>query len=129
MRLAAGVATALIAATAPAANAQEAGIELIVDPEPIEAEATGMPGIYVQPSVPEQFRENSGAAGILAQGWSMLGREDLGAKAGSDEYQPRRCKALAGGATGAQNVLDAIAVEISGSDGGQPPIPCPNGWV
>ncbi|MDJ0978325.1 MAG: hypothetical protein QNI87_07295 [Erythrobacter sp.] len=113
MRRAVALATALAAASASAASGNESSVELIVEGPPIEAKATGQDHIYPRPSVPGPYRSSSSAAGILAQGWSMLGREDLAAAAGSNEYRARPCEALAGGASGAQEVLDVIAARAA----------------
>lgn len=109
---------ALIAAAAAAQsageNSDEAGVKLTVSGPPIEAKATGgLDYIYLRPEVPAAYRDNSGAAGILAQGWTMLGREDLGVRAGSNEYQARPCDPLDGGAKGADNVLGAIVARAA----------------
>ncbi|MEL6706881.1 MAG: hypothetical protein AAFP79_01265 [Pseudomonadota bacterium] len=116
MRLAAAILGALALSVSGWALAQdsEAGeVELIVSGPPIEANETEQDYIYLRPEVPEAYRDSPGAAGILAQGWSMLGREDLGAKAGSDEYEARPCKALEGGAKGTEAVLGAIAARAA----------------
>ncbi|MEM7702556.1 MAG: hypothetical protein AAF251_11515 [Pseudomonadota bacterium] len=116
MRLAAAILGALtlsLSGWALAQDGEAAGVELIVSGPPIEARETGQDGMYLPPDVPEAYRDSPSATGILAQGWSMLGREDLGAQAGSNEYEARPCEALAGGAKGVDGVLDAIAARAA----------------
>lgn len=116
MRLAAAILGALAFGVSGWALAQdsEAGeVELIVSGPPIEAKETGLDYIYLRPEVPGAYRDSPGAGGILAQGWSMLGREDLGVIAGSDEYEARPCEALQDGAMGTDAVLDVIAKRAS----------------
>ncbi|MEO0419348.1 MAG: hypothetical protein AAF249_10815 [Pseudomonadota bacterium] len=116
MRLAAailGAWTLSVSGWALAQDSEAGGVELIVSGPPIEATETEQDYIYLRPEVPQAYRDSPGAAGILAQGWSMLGREDLGAKAGSDEYEARPCKALEGGTKGTEAALDAIAARAA----------------
>lgn len=104
------VASLAMLSTAVLADEDEAaGVELIVSGPVIEAEETRSAFIYVRPNAPEAYRGNSASAGILAQGWSLLGREDLGAAAGSDEYLPRPNETPNVVATGIEPTLDEIA--------------------
>lgn len=96
-----------LAAAEGAAN-DSGEVELIVAGPPIEAQETSDNSIYLEPSVPPQFEGNPSVAGILTQGWSMLGREDRGFAAGSDEYRARPCEPLNGAPVGEEAVLDAI---------------------
>ncbi|MEM7689800.1 MAG: hypothetical protein AAF291_12330 [Pseudomonadota bacterium] len=96
-----------------AQDAEAASVELVISGPVIEAEETRSAFIYVRPEVPEAYRGNSASAGILAQGWSLLGREDLGAAAGSDEYAPRPNETPNVVATGIEATLDAIAKRAS----------------
>lgn len=105
--LALGVSFALGSLASASEAAKE--IELSVAGPPVEAAETGHAFIYSEPTVPPGLEENSGTVGILAQGWSMLGREDRGFAAGSDEYRAKPCEPLGNAPVGVDAILDRIA--------------------
>ena len=79
-------------------------VELAVVGPPVAAAETGQGYIYRRPDIPDGYE----GGGIMAQHWSMLGREDRAATADPAEYAVQRCPDSAGTAVGPA-ALDAIA--------------------
>ncbi len=83
-------------------------VTLEVAGDPLTAEETGRPFFYRLPG-------RDDPAGIAAQTWSMLGREDLAAGTGDAEYLPQPCTPLPGTSQGRQSVVEAIATQAATS--------------
>jgi hypothetical protein len=75
---------------------------------PQSAEETGQAFFYRLPGPDDP-------AGIAAQTWSMLGREDRAAAIGDAEYLPQPCTPLPGVSQGAANVVEAIVEQAATS--------------
>ena len=100
---------ALLLASCETVPTTEDPVQLTVLGPPIAAEETGHKFIYQRPQVPEGMPDDASSAGLRAQGWSMLGREDRGAALGGAEYREKDCEPLPESPAG----LDAIADHIA----------------
>lgn len=81
---------ALLLASCETVPITEDSVQLTVLGPPIAAEETGQKFIYQRPRVPEGMPDDASTAGLRAQGWSMLGREDRGAALGGGLSTGRR---------------------------------------
>ena len=77
--------------------------------QPIDASATEQDFLYEIPAKAEGDDDGGGSA----QSWAMLGREDLSAKTGSDEFRVANCEAERGAVFGWENVVDEIATQAA----------------
>lgn len=84
-------------------------IRLEVAGPPVPAQETRQQHIYVMP----RSAQSADDGGLVAQGWSMLGREDRAAQLGQSEYVPVACGAIAGSSIGREAALDAIAARAA----------------
>jgi hypothetical protein len=75
---------------------------------PISAEETGQAFLYRLPGAEDP-------AGIAAQTWSMLGREDRAAMTGDSEYLPQPCAPVPDAPRGRESVVAAIAQQAATS--------------
>ena len=102
-----GIALALAGALAACASLPDTPgpVSLTIAGPPIPAEQTGQAYLYTAPQLPEGYD----GGGIMAQHWSMLGREDKSAAADPSEYRARSCPLAEGHATGWGQTLDRIA--------------------
>ena len=85
-------------------------VRLEIGGPPIDASQTSQPFLYAIP----RGTGGPGDGGLLAQSWSMLGREDLGAASMSNEYAAVECEPVEGGPSGWDAVVDAIAARAEG---------------
>ncbi|MBU1755754.1 MAG: hypothetical protein KJ703_01985 [Alphaproteobacteria bacterium] len=83
-------------------------VTLEVAGAPISAEETGQAFLYRLPGAEDP-------AGIAAQTWSMLGREDRAAMTGDSEYLPQPCTPVPDAPRGRESVVAAIAQQAATS--------------
>lgn len=100
---------ALLLASCETVSITEDPVRLTVLGPPIAAEETGQKFLYQRPRVPEGMPDDASTAGLRAQGWSMLGREDRGAALGEAEYREQACDPLPASPEGLDEIADHIA--------------------
>src|SRR5688500_17648909 len=76
-------------------------VELEIAGPPIDSTLTRQAFLYAIPPASDGPQN----AGLSAQKWSMLGREDRGAAVMSDEYGPAACESIAGSPSGWEEIL------------------------
>lgn len=109
----AGMSAAILASIASSGcadlSARSDRVQLEVAGPPIDADQTGQAFLYAIPATADKAADG----GLLAQNWSMLGREDRAA-AVSPEYAPSPCERVAGKTSRSQDIIEAIAKRAAG---------------
>ncbi len=84
-------------------------VQLVVAGPPLDAPQDWQRQFYTMPATVQSVEDG----GLVAQAWSMLGREDRAARLGQSEYVPAECALLPGSPTGWDAVADAIAAQAT----------------
>ncbi|OBX19147.1 hypothetical protein A9995_08395 [Erythrobacter sp. QSSC1-22B] len=99
---------AILASACASVPPPSPAVTLEIAGAPLSAEETGQAFFYRLPG-------SDDPAGIAAQTWSMLGREDRAAMTGDAEYLPRACTSMPTTPRDRESVVEAIATRAATS--------------